>query len=112
MRLNTRVASSPQRHSRLSSAPRRLTKRQRVAATVLGIVALAFLTLDLGGSSLRGAHTGMRGVLGALYRGTDGVLGPVRRWFEGVPSAGTNEARIENLRAKNARLRKQLLDQA
>jgi rod shape-determining protein MreC len=84
---------------------RRLTRRQRISAIVLSAVALCFITLDLGGGSLREAHSGVRGTLGALYRGTDAVLGPARRWAEGVPSAGTNRATIDELRSENARLR-------
>lgn len=72
---------------------------------VLAAIALCFITLDLGGGALRDAHSGVRGTLGALYRGTDSVLGPARRWLEGVPSAGTNKAKIEELRGENARLR-------
>ncbi|MDT4919123.1 MAG: rod shape-determining protein MreC [Pseudonocardiales bacterium] len=84
---------------------RRLTRRQRISAIALAAVALCFITLDLGGGALRDAHSGVRGTLGALYRGTDSVLGPARRWFEGVPSAGTNQSTIEQLRSDNARLR-------
>ncbi|HEU5266744.1 MAG TPA: rod shape-determining protein MreC [Jatrophihabitans sp.] len=84
---------------------RRLTRRQRTSAIVLTIVALCFITLDLGGGSLQTAHSGVRGALGSLYRGTDTVLGPVRRWFEGAPTAGSNEGRVEALRKENARLR-------
>lgn len=84
---------------------RRLTRRQRISAIVLAAVALCFITLDLGGGALRNAHSGVRGALGSLYRGTDAVLGPVRRWAEGVPSAGTNESKIEQLRKENAQLR-------
>jgi rod shape-determining protein MreC len=90
---------------------RRLTRRQRSSAIVLAIVALAFLTLDLGGSGLGSAHSGMRGMLGSLYRGTDAVLGPVRRFAEGVPDAGTNKHRIDELRSENAKLRAQLAAQ-
>lgn len=84
---------------------RRLTRRQRISAMLLAAVALCFITLDLGGGSLREAHSGVRGTLGALYRGTDTVIGPARRWMEGVPSAGTNKAKIDELRSENARLR-------
>ncbi|WP_375474480.1 rod shape-determining protein MreC [uncultured Jatrophihabitans sp.] len=87
---------------------RRLTKRQRVAAIVLTVVALAFITLDLGGGSLGNAHDGVRGALGSLYRGTDSVLGPVRRWVQGVPGAGSSQSRIDALRRSNAELRAQL----
>jgi rod shape-determining protein MreC len=83
---------------------RRLTRRQRISALVLAAVALSFITLDLGGGALKDAHAGVRGSLGSLYRGTDGVLGPVRRWLEGAPSAGTNQNRIEELRRRNAEL--------
>lgn len=87
---------------------RKLTRRQRVSAIVLAVLALSFITLDLGGGSLRDAHAGVRGTLGSLYRGTDAVIGPVRRWVEGVPSAGTHESEIRDLEAENAQLRGQL----
>ncbi|MDT4985580.1 MAG: rod shape-determining protein MreC [Pseudonocardiales bacterium] len=84
---------------------RRLTRRQRVAAIVLAALALGFLTLDLGGGSLRSAHSGVRGALGSLYRGTDAVLGPTRHFIQGIPSAGTSHSRISVLRHENAVLR-------
>jgi rod shape-determining protein MreC len=84
---------------------RRLTRRQRISAIVLAVVALCFITLDLGGGALSNAHNGVRGALGSLYRGTDPVIGPARRWVEGVPSAGTNKSTIQRLRAENADLR-------
>jgi rod shape-determining protein MreC len=84
---------------------RRLTRRQRLAGTLLALVAVGFIVLDLGGGGLESAHSGVRGSLGALYRGTDSVLGPVRQWLQGLPSAGTNESKIDDLRAENARLR-------
>jgi rod shape-determining protein MreC len=87
---------------------RRLTRRQRVAAIVLATLALGFLTLDLGGSGLRSAHSGVRGALGSLYRGTDAVLGPARQFIQGVPSAGTNHSRISTLRHENAELKGRL----
>ncbi|MDT4936965.1 MAG: rod shape-determining protein MreC [Pseudonocardiales bacterium] len=87
---------------------RRLTRRQRVAAFVLAAVALGFLTLDLGGNGLRSSHDGVRGSLGALYRGTDALLGPVRRWVQGLPSAGSNEDRVHALRHQVADLERQL----
>jgi rod shape-determining protein MreC len=87
---------------------RQLTRRQRIAALALIVTALCFVTLDLGGGGLRSAHNGVRGVLGSLYRGTDGVLGPARRFVQGVPSAGTNEARVRALQHENAVLRGKL----
>jgi rod shape-determining protein MreC len=84
---------------------RRLTRRQRVAAIVLAALALCFLTLDLGGGGLRSAHSGVRGALGSLYRGTDAVLGPARRFVQGIPSAGTSHSRIAALLHENAALR-------
>src|SRR3954452_22546133 len=91
---------------------RRLSRRQRLAAIALALVALAFLTLDLGGSSLSTAHGGVRGAFGALYRGTDSVLGPVRRFVQGVPGAASNQSRIDELEAENQRLRQRLADAA
>jgi rod shape-determining protein MreC len=84
---------------------RRLTRRQRAAAIALALLALCFITLDLGGGALSSAHTGVRGALGSLYRGTDSVLGPARRFVQGVPSAGSNEERIRKLQQQNAQLR-------
>ena len=84
---------------------RRLTRRQRISALVLVALALCFITLDLGGGALRDAHSGVRGSLGSLYRGTDSMLGPARRWVEGVPGAGAHEGTIEALRKQNAALR-------
>lgn len=89
---------------------RRLTRRQRTAAIVLAVVALLLATLDLGGSGLRSAHGGVRGVLGALYRGTDAVIGPVRSFVEGIPSAGSNHDTIAQLRHEVATLRRQVAD--
>lgn len=87
---------------------RRLTRRQRVAAIALAVVALGFITLDLGGGSLESAHGGVRGFFGSLYRGTDGVIGPVKHWIQGLPGAGTNEARVDDLQAQKAKLEGQL----
>jgi len=89
---------------------RRLSRRQRIAALVLTAVAACFLTLDLAGGSLHSAHSGMRGVLGSLYRGTDSVLGPVRRFLQGIPRAGEDESRLNALEQQNSRLREQLAD--
>ena len=83
---------------------RRLTRRQRMAAIVLAVVALCFITLDLGGGSLQGAHSGVRGALGSLYRGTDTVLGPVRRWFTGrARRRDERRPRSQQLQHQNAR---------
>jgi rod shape-determining protein MreC len=84
---------------------RRLTRRQRLAAIVLAALAAGFVTLDLGGEGLRSAHSGVRGALGSLSRGTDAVLGPVRHFIQGIPSAGTSRSRISALRHENAVLR-------
>jgi rod shape-determining protein MreC len=89
---------------------RRLNRRQRIAAIVLATLAACFITLDLGGSSLQSAHGGVRGALGSLYRGTDSVLGPVRRFVQGVPHAGSDESRVQQLERQNAALKKQLAD--
>jgi rod shape-determining protein MreC len=87
---------------------RRLTRRQRTSALVLAVIAVALVALDLGGSGLRSAHSGVRGTLGALYRGTDSALSPMRRFLQGIPSAGSNQDTISALRHDNADLRGQL----
>lgn len=89
---------------------RTLTRRQKIAALVLAVVAAAFVTLDLTGSSLGSAHSGVRGALGSLYRGTDGLLGPVRRFVQGVPHAGSNQAKVRSLEQQVAELKKQVAD--
>jgi rod shape-determining protein MreC len=71
-------------------------------------VCFVLVTLDLGGGGLRSAHSGVRGVLGALYRGTDGVLGPARRFVQGLPSAGSNESRVQALQRQVAQLQGEL----
>ena len=87
---------------------RRLDKRQRIAAIVLAALALGFITLDLAGGSLRSSHSGVRGTLGALYRGTDSLLGPVRTFVQGVPNAGSNEHDVRALRHQVADLQHEL----
>jgi rod shape-determining protein MreC len=91
-----------------SSRPARLTQRQRVAALTLAVLAAGFIALDLGGGSLQSAHGGVRGLLGSLYRGTDSVLGPVRRFVEAVPHAASDQDRMRDLEQRNARLRARL----
>jgi rod shape-determining protein MreC len=91
---------------------RRLSQRQRVAAILLIVAALGFVTLDVAGSSLSVAHGGVRGTLGALYRGTDSVLGPVRRFLQGIPGASSNTDRIHRLEQQDAELRARLRDAA
>lgn len=88
--------------------PPTLTRRQRLAAIILAAVAACFLALDLSGSGLATAHSGVRGMLGSLYRGTDAVLGPVRRFVQGVPHAASDEARVQALEHENAVLRGQV----
>jgi rod shape-determining protein MreC len=87
---------------------RQLTKRQRLAALVLAVLASAFMVLDAAGSGLRSAHAGVRGTLGALYRGTDAVIGPVRSFAAGLPRAGSNENKVSALRRQVAELERQL----
>jgi rod shape-determining protein MreC len=79
---------------------------------VLVAVAVLFLTIDVTGSGLRGAHGGVRGALGALYRGTDGLVGPARRFVQGVPDAGANRDTIDRLRRENAQLRARIAQDA
>jgi rod shape-determining protein MreC len=90
----------------------RLTRRQRLATIVLAIVAAAFVTLDLTAGGLQSAHDGVRGMVGALYRGTDSVLGPVRRFLAGVPHAAADQSRIEALERRNRALRARLSTEA
>jgi rod shape-determining protein MreC len=86
----------------------RLTRRQRIGAIVLAALAACFLSLDVVGGSLSSAHSGVRGALGSLYRGTDSVLGPVRRFLQGIPRAGADQSRLAALQDENTALRQQL----
>lgn len=90
----------------------RLSRRQRRAAAALAAVAVCLITLDVGGGSLRSAHSGVRGTLGALYRGTDALIGPVRNFTEGLPRAGSNEHKVHTLRHQVAELEQQLAGRA
>lgn len=90
------------------SGPARLSQRQRVAAITLAVLAAGFIALDLGGGSLQSARGGVRGLLGSLYRGTDTVLGPVRRFVAAVPHAASDQDRMHRLEQQNARLHARL----
>ncbi len=87
---------------------RGLDRRQRISAAALAVIALLFITLDVSGGGLREAHSGARGMLGSLYRGTDAVVGPARRFVQGVPDVSSNRSRIAALEQQNAQLRQQL----
>lgn len=87
---------------------RRLTRRQQLSAVVLAVIALLFISFDFAGGSLSNARGGATGALGSLYRGTDTVLGPVRRFVQGVPNVGGNRREIAQLKQRNAELRRQL----
>lgn len=87
---------------------RRLTRRQHRAALVLALVAVLFCALDLVGAPLSGARSGVQGFFGALYRGTDSVAHPTRQWLAALPHLGGSAATIEQLRARNAELQRQL----
>ena len=89
---------------------RRLTRRQQIGAVVLAAVALLFISLDFAGGSLAEARGGTTGALGSLYRGTDAVIGPVRRFIQGIPNVGGNRREIAKLNAENQQLRRQLAD--
>ena len=76
-----------------------------MSAIVLTVVALCFITLDLGGGACATPTTACAAASGSLYRGTDAVLGPVRRWVEGVP-VGRHQHRADRRAAQeNAKLR-------
>lgn len=79
---------------------------------MLTALALLFISLDFAGGSLGGARSGATGALGSLYRGTDSVLGPARRFLTGVPDVGRNRSEIARLQQQNDALRKQLADSA
>ncbi|MGI8667569.1 MAG: rod shape-determining protein MreC [Jatrophihabitans sp.] len=83
---------------------RRLTRRQQLSALTLAVLALLFISLDFAGGSLAGARGGTTGVLGSLYRGTDSVVGPVRRFVQGVPDFGRNREQLARLEQRNAQL--------
>lgn len=89
---------------------RRLTRRQRIATAALFAVAVLFITLDFAGGAMRSARGGTTGALGSLYRGTDSVLGPVRRFVQGIPDVGRNRSELARLRSENDQLRRQLSD--
>ncbi len=85
---------------------RRLTQRQRRAALALTIVALLFVTSDVVGASFSGARSGVQGFFGALYRGSDSVTGPARRWAQALPHIGSDTATIDRLHRQLAELQR------
>jgi rod shape-determining protein MreC len=89
---------------------RRLTRRQQIGAGALTLVALLFISLDFTGGSLRSARGGATGALGSLYRGTDSVIGPIRRFVQGVPDVADNRSKIAALQQQNDVLRRRLAD--
>ena len=98
--------------SRSRPGARALTQRQRRAAIVLALVAALFITVDVAAAPFRDARGGVTGVLGSLARATDSVVGPARRFVQGIPDVGANRERIATLEQQNADLRRQLVDQA
>lgn len=97
--------------SRSRPGARTLTSRQRRAAIILAIVASLFITVDVAAAPFRDARGGVSGVLGSLARATDSVVGPARRFVQGVPDVGANREKIATLEQQNADLRRQLVDQ-
>lgn len=87
---------------------RSLTRRQQLSASVLAVLALLFISLDFAGGSLGGARGGVTGALGSLYRGTDAVVGPARRFVQGVPDVAGNRSRIAQLSQQNLDLQRRL----
>ena len=87
---------------------RTLTRRQQLSATVLAVLALLFISLDFAGGSFADARGGVTGTLGSLYRGTDAVLGPARRFVQGIPDVAGNRHRIALLQQQNHALQQQL----
>lgn len=87
---------------------RRLTRRQQLSTAVLAVLALLFITLDFTGNSFADARGGVSGALGSLYRGTDSVLGPARRFVQGIPDVGHNREQVAKLQQQNRQLRSQL----
>ena len=87
---------------------RRLTRRQQLSAAVLAVLALLFISLDFAGGSLAGARGGVTGALGSLYRGTDSVIGPARRFVQGVPDVADNRRKLAQLSQQNLDLQRRL----
>jgi rod shape-determining protein MreC len=87
---------------------RRLTRRQQLSATILSVLALLFISLDFTGGSLADSRSGVTGALGSLYRGTDAVIGPARRFVQGVPDVAGNRQQLATLQQQNRALRSQL----
>ncbi len=87
---------------------RRLTRRQQLSTAVLAVVALLFISLDFTGGSFADSRSGVSGSLGSLYRGTDSVVGPIRRFIQGVPDVGRDRTQIARLQQQNRQLQSKL----
>ena len=86
---------------------KRLSRRQRRAAVALAVVAILFIASDALGASYADARGGVQGFFGALYRGTDSVFAPARRWVQALPHLGRDSAANARLRAQVATLQGQ-----
>jgi rod shape-determining protein MreC len=89
---------------------KRLTRRQRRAALALAVVAVLFIATDALGASYADARGGVQGFFGALYRGTDSVFTPARRWIQALPHLGRDATIIAQLRAQVTTLQRQNAD--
>jgi rod shape-determining protein MreC len=85
---------------------RTLTSRQRRAAVVLALIAVLFAAFDVVGAPFASARGGAQGFFGGLYRGTDSVFGPTRRWVGELPHLSTDRATIADQRAQLAALQR------
>jgi rod shape-determining protein MreC len=92
---------------RLRPGARSLTRRQRRAALVLLIVAVLFIAVDTAAAPFRDARGGASGLLGSLARGTDSIVGPPRRFLQGLGGDDASK-RADDLQKQNAQLRAQL----
>ena len=84
------------------------SNRSRLLLVTLLVSSLLLITLDLRGVSLiSGSRSAAQTVLTPIQKATSDIFAPVGRFLSDVKNFGKTKAEIQDLRAANARLKKQ-----
>ncbi len=86
----------------------RNSRRSRIIAAVLLVVALSVAVLGLQGGAVRSANHGASAVFGPLERGMHSVFSPIGRFITGLTSINSKDRELARLRDQVASLNQQL----
>jgi rod shape-determining protein MreC len=76
----------------------RNSRRSRITAAVLLVVALSFAVLGLQGGAVGSLKHGAAGVFGPVERGFHGFFSPIGRFFSGLTSINSRDRELARLR--------------